>query len=190
MITTLIDEFIAELHRVGATSPFEDWARFEPATPADIDALAAEIGCALPDDLTAWLGHVSCELPLQGNYGAVSATRILENIRATREIDFSKHHANITSWQDGRFDTGQLADAYWLPQWIGVARDGCGNEYCVDLAPGPHGAAGQLLAMEFQDGQGPYLARWTTLETMLRAHLAKLTGGEFFVDEEGFIEFE
>ena len=44
--------------------------------------------------------------------------------------------------------------------------------------------------MEFQDGQGPYLAQWASLEAMLHEHLAKLADKKYTRDEEGFIEFD
>lgn len=189
-IASLLDQLAAALDAAGATNHTRDWAQFEPATPEALKALEAEIGCALTDDLKAWLSHVHCELPLDGNYNTVSVTHIMERMRSTREIDFSQHHANITSWNDGRFDDQRLANTYWQPQWVGIATDGCGNEYCVDLAPGPNGEVGQLIAMEFQDGQGPYLVKWPSLEAMLEAHIAKLAEQRYFVDEEGFIEFD
>jgi cell wall assembly regulator SMI1 len=133
---------------------------------------------------------VKCALPFQGNYEAVPISSILERIQSTKEIDFSKHLSNIQSWNDRRFENNKLERTYWQPQWIGIARDSGGNEYCVDLAPGPEGEVGQILAMEFQDGQGPYLAEWPTLEAMLRAHLARVIDGDFTLDEDGFIEFE
>ena len=189
-IPSLIDQYIEALRNAGVKSPFADWAQFDAATDDDLDALEAACGCSLQAGLGPWLRHVTCALPFQGNYTAVSISSILERIESTKTIDFSKHLANIHSWNDGRFENNKIEKTYWQPQWIGVARDGCGNEYCVDLAPGPGGEIGQILAMEFQDGQGPYLGQWPNLEGMLQAHIARLEGGDFTLDEEGFIEFE
>ena len=189
-LTALIDQYISALRDAGVTTPFADWAQFKSATAAELDALAAEIGAELPDDLKAWLLHVNCAIPFSGAYDAVPISSILERSKRTQTIDFSRHFANISSWDDGRFDDGRMAKTYWQSQWVGFARDGGGNEYCVDLAPGPKGQKGQILAMEFQDGQGPYLGRWSSLEGMLRDHLEMLQTGAFAVDEEGFVEFE
>ena len=187
-IASLIDELIHELRQAGATSTFEDWRAYEPASAEDLDALREEVGCELTPDLVQWLEHVGRSLPLDGNYDTTPTKRIVDDLRSTREIDFSQHFANICSWNDGRFDDGRIARTYWQPQWVPIARDGCGNEYCVDLAPGPNGTKGQLIAMEFQDGQGPYLARWATLEAMLHAHLKKLRAGRYEL-YEGFLEY-
>jgi cell wall assembly regulator SMI1 len=189
-LTALIDDYIEALREAGVTTPFADWAQFDAATDVELAELSAEIGSALPDDLKVWMRHVTCAFPLAGGYDAVAAKSILDRTQGTKTIDFSQHFSNISSWKDGRFDDGRMAKTYWQPEWVGFARDGCGNEYCSDLAPGPKGKIGQILAMEFQDGQGPYLAQWPTLEAMLRDHLNRLATGAFTVDEEGFIAFE
>ncbi len=189
-LTALIDDYIEALREAGVTTPFADWAQFKSGTDAELGALAAEIGCELTDDLKAWLRHVNCAIPFAGAYDTVPVSSILERSQGTKTIDFSQHLSNISSWKDGRFDDGRMAKTYWQQQWVGFARDGGGNEYCLDLAPGPKGHIGQILAMEFQDGQGPYLAQWSTLEAMLRDHLNRLATGAYTVDDEGFIEFE
>lgn len=188
-IPSLLDEYVKALQQTGSTE-IANWTQFQPATDADVAALSAEIGCALPDDLVGWLRTVAAELPLAGNYTAQSAAWVLDDIQSTRTTDFSQHHANITSWKDGRFDDGVIANTYWSPCWVAVAADSCGNQYCVDLAPGPNGTVGQVLAMEFQDGQGPYMADWPTLEAMLKAHISMLVNKSYTIDDEGFIEFD
>ena len=189
-LTNLIDEYIEALAEAGVQTMSQDWAQFDAATDEQLDALEAEIGAPISSELGAWLRHVNCAIPLSGGYDAVPIDSILERTKSTKTIDFSKHLSNIFSWNDGRFDDNSMAKSYWQPLWVGFARDGGGNEYCVDLAPGPNGEHGQILMMEFQDGQGPYLSNWSTMESMIRDHLAWLAAGEFSVDDEGFIEFE
>lgn len=186
-LPTLIDEYIEALRTAGVKTVFTPFAA---ATDADLDALEAACGTSLQSGLGPWLRHVKCALPFQGNYEAVPISSILERIQSTKEIDFSKQLSNIQSWNDRRFESNKLERTYWQPQWIGIAWDPGGNEYCVDLSPGPAGEVGQILAMEFQDGQGPYLAEWPNLEAMLRAHLVRVVDGDFTLDEDGFIEFE
>ncbi|EDM80445.1 glucan synthase 1-related protein [Plesiocystis pacifica SIR-1] len=189
-IANLLEQYREALKTAGADSVFESWSCFEPATDDELAAIAEAAGAELPGELKTWLKTNRNALNFMGNYGANDPKRIAEGIRGTREIDFSRHFANVTSWGDGRFDDGRLARTYWQPQWVPLAQDGCGNEYCYDLAPGPNGRVGQIIAMEFQDGQGPYLARWSGLEDMLRAHLSALANGAYGFSEPGFIEFD
>lgn len=189
-IDDLIIQFTDALSDTGATRLFEDWSTFDAATDEELQALSTEVGAPLSEDLKTWLKTVTMALPLDGNYSAVSVQDIIERTKSTKSIDFSQHHKNITSWADGRFDEEIFANTYWQPQWVPIARDGCGNEYCVDLAPGPNGRVGQLIAMEFQDGQGPYLARWSSLEEMLEFHIKKLKAKGYSVDDEGYFEFD
>lgn len=189
-IPELLERYSAALREAGATAAFADWSRFDPATDEEIAALSAETGCPLPEELVAWLKTLRSGLIFQGNYEANRASAALRDLRGTRELDFSRHFKNITSWKDGRFDDGRIAKTYWQPQWVPLARDGCGNAYCYDLAPGPRGRVGQIIAMEFQDGQGPYLAQWGSLEEMLNDHLERMEERAYTIDEEGFIEFD
>lgn len=190
MLSALIQQYTDALQKAGVTAPFTDWAAFSPATDAELATLAAETGCTLPDDLVAWLSSMCRELPFAGNYSAQRTGRIIQEIQGSKGIDFSRHFANVCSWGDRRYGDGKLAQTYWQPQWVTIAQDGCGNAYCYDLAPGPAGRVGQLIAMEFQDGQGPYLSQWASLEAMLRDHIGRMEQGAYTVDDEGFIAFD
>jgi len=188
-IADLLQRYTDALRAAGATAPFREWSTFAPATPGELSALSAEVGVALPAELVAWFQALGHALPLVGNYSGLKIERVISDIQGTRTIDFSRHFQNISGWKDGRFDDGRLARTYWQPQWVPLAQDGCGNAYCYDLAPGPSGRVGQLVAMEFQDGQGPYLARWGTLEELVSDHLRLLQQALYDLDDEGFIEF-
>lgn len=186
----LLDRYTEALKGVGAAACFQPWASFEPASDAQLAELTDYLGVPLPADLEAWLRHVSRELPFVYNYSACAPGRLLERQRRTAEIDFSRHLTNVRSWRDGRWDDGRITPVYWSPRWLPIAEDGCGNQVCVDLQPGPRGQLGQLLSMEFQDGQGPTLNPHRSLEAFVEAHLRWLAEGRFTVDDEGFIEFD
>ncbi len=185
----LIDTLLVDLEKVGVTSFSAQWSQYPAASDDDLAELVSLTKAELPEELIAWLKHITCEIPLLGNYTTVSVSNLVGSIRTTSEIDFSPHLSNIKGWKDGRFDDGRLAEAFWLPQWAPVAEDGCGNAYCVDLAPGPNGTLGQIIAMEFQDGQGPYLSTWGSLNALLEDHIAILARGAFVVTE-GAIEYD
>lgn len=187
-IPELLDRYTEALGAAGVRQCFADHACFTPASDAELAALSEHLGCPLPPDLEVWLRSVERELPFLYNFSALRPARILKRLQGTATIDFSRHLENVRSWKDGRWADGRLQETYWSPRWVPVTQDGCGNEVCVDLAPGPRGRLGQLVQMEFQDGQGPYLARWPSLAAMLEAHLEVLSAGRFEVDEEGFVE--
>ena len=190
-IPTLIERYLERLRALGAHTVDAPYNQFKPATPEQLAALEAVTGQPTPPQLKAWFETLDRALPLAGNYEAYSISRAIKNIEDTQSIDFSQHLTNILSWRDGRFDDGVLKRTYWQPQWVAIAGDSGGNEYCVDLDPGPNGQTGQMIAMEFQDGQGPYQANfWTTLEEMLEVHIAALADQKFYLDEEGFIEID
>lgn len=189
-IEQLIDTLKQALRDAGATRCFEDYAVVAPASDDIVASLEAFLERPLPSDLNAWLRHLDFELPLRGAYDTTPPSNILENLRQTSEIDFSEHLTKVESWGDERWDDGQLARVYWSPKWVGIAVDGCGNEICVDLAPGPRGKNGQILAMEFQDGQGPYLSGFADLKDLLAQHIEAVREGRYEIDEEGAIEYE
>ena len=188
-IETLMNELLTALTEAGSTTHLKDWAQLEPASRWTLEELAAESGQPLPQDLYDWFLHMRQSFQLIGNYETFSAQSALDYLRKDKKIDVDWFYKNMKQWDDGRFADGKLADVYWQPAWVPIARDGAGNTYCVDLAPGPHGVLGQIVSMESQDGQGPYLTQWESLEAMLIEHLTLLIERHYEVDEEGFIEY-
>jgi cell wall assembly regulator SMI1 len=84
---------------------------------------------------------------------------------------------------------GQLERAYWSRGWIPLFVDSGGNMICVDHRPGPNGARGQIVKMEAQDGEGPFLAEGS-LAAFLQAQLDLIEQGKATVREDGAIEID
>lgn len=189
-IPELLQIFAAALRDAGATRPFTDSERLETCGDTEIADLVAFLGRSLPPDFEAWLRHVDRRLPLIDNYEICEPKHVLAGIEMDAEADYSEQLVTIKRMEDGRFDDGRLAVAYWQPHWIAIAADSCNNQFCVDLASGPNGVDGQLIEMEFQDGQGPYLSQYATLRAMLEAHIQMLTDKRYSFDDEGFIEYQ
>lgn len=70
-----------------------------------------------------------------------------------------------------------------------MAQDSCANLKCIDLDPGPNGVKNQIMAMEIQDGQGPYPSRYTSFWEYLHQHWEYLATGQYTV-EDGFLTIE
>ncbi len=81
----------------------------------------------------------------------------------------------------------RLQPVWWHRGWIPFAEDSAGNLMCIDLAPGPRGRAGQLVAFERQENVGP-LWQQGTFRGWLRAFRDGLYDGLLVVNSEGFIE--
>lgn len=188
----LFEAFVAQLVRVGATHHLADHRRHQSATEAEL-AEAEALAGALPDDLRSWWLSADRGLPLIGAYTTLSIQHALDTARSSNQMvedgTFDPHLAKIRSWKDGRFDDGRMREVYWSPGWLPVAMDGCGNQLCVDLSPGPSGRRGQILAMELQDGQGPYLSPWPSLRELIRGHVLLLTQDRITLDEEHAVDY-
>jgi cell wall assembly regulator SMI1 len=63
----------------------------------------------------------------------------------------------------------------WHTGWIPIAEDGCGNLYCVDLAPGPAGRVGQVI--KWENAGGPFASSSTDLAELLERYATALESG-------------
>lgn len=188
----VFDAFVHQLEHLGAAHHLAEHGRHSPISDAELDAFMALAG-PLPPALIGWWRATDRGLPFSGAMTSLSPTRALveaqQNARTVAEGTFDPHLANIRGWADGRWDSGHLREVYWSPGWIPFAEDGCGNLICVDLDPGPAGTAGQIIEMEFQDGQGPYLSAWPDFMALLLGHLYLLEHNWTSLDEDLAVEY-
>lgn len=138
--------------------------KVETATDADIAALEAIIDDKLPEEFITYLKSQDYPLLVDGNYTSYSVKEVIKDL--TR----MNNHLEKGVFDDGRVerhlkeDWGNwngdyLKQVWWSKKWIPFAEDGCGNMKCIDLDPGSKGKRGQIMSMEIQDGQGPYIDR-------------------------------
>lgn len=85
----------------------------------------------------------------------------------------------------GNWDGAYIQEVWWHSQWIPFAEDSCGNMLCIDCAPGESGRKYQILDMEVQDGQGPFLSDYGSFTNYLQSHLQYLKNGQFVIREWG-----
>mgnify|MGYP001029453832 CR=1 FL=1 len=134
--------------------------RFRSAKTTTDEALSAfeeEVGAELPAEVRAWFLGADFVLTDEANFetlGFEQAVRervgMLE-LAANLQIDPARWRDN-DGVQDGKV-RGEFFNAGWLP----FAQDSGGNYHAIDLMPGPNGVVGQVIALEYQDGQGPFL---------------------------------
>ncbi|MBN2534213.1 MAG: SMI1/KNR4 family protein [Spirochaetales bacterium] len=92
------------------------------------------------------------------------------------------------TFDDGRVKTTESNDnwegnfikkVWWNKKWIPVSADSCGNLYCIDFDPGENGRKYQMMNMEFQDGQGPFITKYISFTDYLEKHLEYLKNGQY-----------
>jgi cell wall assembly regulator SMI1 len=66
-----------------------------------------------------------------------------------------------------------------------VSEDSCGNMMCIDCDPGPNGQKYQIMHMEVQGGQGPFISKYTSFLGYLSRHLMYLESGKYEVHDWG-----
>jgi hypothetical protein len=95
--------------------------------------------------------------------------------------------------QEDLAPAGSPCKGAWLPRWLPIAGDGCGNDLFVDLRPGPaHGCVRQFLR---DDGAGD-AAWWGGAAAMLAEVAAGLSqevpvhGNRIWVYDDGTISWD
>lgn len=141
-------------------APYYKNLTFEPMTDAQINDFEATVGFMLDADLRTFLGTCDYRIDFDGNYSYEKADMALREWNVTDKLVSDgtfdgwvelKEKNGFTNWNDKR-----LKRTYCSKKWIPLAVDGCGNQICIDHEPGVQGQHGQIIFMEFQDGQGPY----------------------------------
>lgn len=147
--------------------------------PVDADALRAlehAIGRALPADLRAALAIHDGRANLDG-YKLLHAERIQD--RYQDELA----HADQASSHPQR---GTCRPVQWSKGWIPFAEDGGLNFLCLDLDPGPSGAAGQVIRWE-RSARGADATQWKSFADWLGAIVDACLAGAVNIDAEGFV---
>lgn len=158
---------------------------------ADFESL---IGEQLPNDFRQFLLNNDFKILLEGNYDCLTLEgvqsywesykeEVNEGIydgRVERVID-----AGFTNW-----DSKKIKQVWWSSKWVPFAVDSCGNMKCIDLDPGELGSKYQILSIERQDGQGPYVSQYTSFLNFLEKYLSCLKNKQYRVTEDGIIEMD
>lgn len=138
--------------------------KVDTATDADIATLEAIIEDKLPADFITYLKTQDYTLEVNGYYDTFSVNEMIESLKGMNKLlaegifDDGRVERHIKE-NFGNWNGDYLKQVWWSNKWIPFAQDGCGNMKCIDLDPGENGTKGQIMSMEIQDGQGPYIDR-------------------------------
>jgi cell wall assembly regulator SMI1 len=174
-------------------SRMEDWYRRNApqtlqalgrgAIDEELASLDRALGAPIPDDYrTSLVRHNGGAFIHNADYLDIAwAKRIMVRMRAVLE------QGPLPSPEPTK-DTGtKVAPVYWCKQWLPVAESRFGTLILLDLAPLPGGMVGQVLQLEQQDSEGPFLTQWSSFAEWLDAYRADLDAGKYEVDEFGNI---
>lgn len=160
---------------------------FNPPAPAsEIKAFEKAIGLELPapvrESYRGHNGHKPCSagilfgLPL---HPLQVALKYWENWKG---YDRSKKHKYNFDHLATCFPNGCVQPVYFTRSWIPVSDDFGGNHVAIDLAPGPHGAHGQVIVCGRDDTFHPVLAwDWAQFLTDIATELER---GNWRIGEE------
>ncbi|MDI1431464.1 SMI1/KNR4 family protein [Polyangium sorediatum] len=143
-----------------------------PAEEASVQALANALGKPLPPELVAmWQVHDGLRIFEYEGLGPAASKKTRDGLESLRKKGtFDDHEVFEQS-------TPRVQPVKWHEAWIPIAKDSCGNLYCIDLAPGPAGLVGQVIKWEVAGG--PFTTGSADLVTVLERYADALESGDF-----------
>lgn len=126
------------------------------ASEQELTAFEEDSGVELPPEVRAWFLGADFVLTDEANFETMSFQQALReregmlSVAASVQLDPERWRDN-----DGVHD-GKVAGVFFDARWLPFAQDSGGNYHAIDLSPGPNGVLGQIIALEYQDGQGPF----------------------------------
>ncbi|MDI1450214.1 SMI1/KNR4 family protein [Polyangium sp. 6x1] len=142
-----------------------------PADPAAVEALAKALRKPLPAELVAmWAVHDGLPIFEYAGLGAAAAKKRRAGLETLRKKGTFADHEVFEQ------NVPRIKPVKWHAAWIPIAQDGCGNFYCIDLAPGPAGRVGQVIKWEVAGG--PFASGSSDLATVLERYADALESGD------------
>jgi cell wall assembly regulator SMI1 len=162
---------------------------FPAATPADIEAIEAVLNEHLPQDLATFLMLNYFKISFDGNFECSSARGMLGRLQSMNKMlhDGVFNDGRVEYHKKkkfGNWDSGAIQEVWWSEKWLPVSVDSCGNMKCIDFAPTTKGQKYQIVSMEVQDGQGPFLSDYTSFGDYLTRHLYYLENNKWQMEED------
>jgi len=169
-------------------APYYKKLTFKPFTLKNIESFEKKIGFNLGEELKEFLMVCDFRLDFNGAFSYEDKNTVLMNWKVSDDLIKSK---TFEGWKERMIKNGfnnwkeeLIGPFYCSNKWIPIACDGCGNLICIDYDPGKNGVIGQVINMEFQDGQGPYFCE-TTLVKYLKKQYQYLINGKWTKWEYG-----
>lgn len=172
----------------------------DPASENEIAKVEAEIGLSLPDTFKEFLrahngedGETWLALLGDGNQ-LLSCHALVEQYKLDQQIGAALYDPEMHTeafWKDRAeshviFIKGSVRPLMLHPKWIPITcMNGDVFRY-IDFDPAPGGTPGQIIEVDPEGCSYQVLA--SSFGELLELHLSRLLGGEYEVDDEGYIE--
>jgi uncharacterized protein len=146
-----------------------------PAKPKALESLAKALGQPIPPELAAmWQVHDGLPIFEYTGLGAANAKQQRDGLEKLRKKGTFDNHEVFEQSKP------RIQPVKWHSGWIPIAEDGCGNLYCLDLAPGSAGRFGQVIRWEMAGG--PFAESSVDLAELLERYATALESGQFKYD--------
>jgi len=159
------------------------WQQLAPgADEEEIKRLEHTIDIALPEEVRAsYLRHdggyiieLVSQMEIMSVEAIVGIWQLYRELldyddwAATPPVYFTEERLRF-GWKPG-----PIQPVWWHPRWIPFGEDVCGNLCCLDMAPAPGGAAGQILDWDHETG--PSRVLFPSFQQLLGAFADQLEG--------------
>jgi len=146
-----------------------------PVNSKALAALAKALDRSIPPELVAmWQVHDGLPIFEYAGLGAAEAKQRRAGLEKLRKKGTFANHEVFEQ------NEPRIQHVKWHSGWIPLAEDGCGNLYCLDLAPGPAGRMGQVIKWEMAGG--PFAASSVDLANFLERYATALESSRFKYD--------
>lgn len=152
-------------------------------TDDQLESIEKVIGKELPEDYKSSLKIHGLKDVSINDYTYLAASNAFDRWKMMKDQSDKGNFINRNAEDMKTFPN------YWSFSWFPFATDSAGNLLCVDLSkPGDVGHVGSVIAMENQDGQGPYKKdHLHTFSDWLENYLHDLQTGKYMVTD-GLVE--
>jgi cell wall assembly regulator SMI1 len=159
-----------------------------------LEKLQAKLGMRLPADFAQSVRvHDGQKTDADGLFpladavlGALPSFRLLSLTEIAREWSMMKELHDIGEFSNRRAKPSRgIRREWWDTGWLPIAEDGGGDYFCLDLAPGKGGTAGQVIVFFHDSEERPRIAK--SFAAWLEKLAKGVASGKYALDEEGGI---
>jgi cell wall assembly regulator SMI1 len=164
-----------------------------------VEKLQAKLGMTLPAAFAESVGRHDGQKPdaehglfpvADDVLGALPSCRLLSLTEIGREWAMMKQLHDGGEFAARKSEPARgVRDDWWNPSWVPIADNGGGDYFCLDLAPGKGGTAGQVIVFFHDMTDRPRMAR--SYAAWLEALARGFESGKYVLnEEEGIVEDE
>ncbi|KOY86236.1 hypothetical protein AD998_08835 [bacterium 336/3] len=157
-------ENLTEIHKFykNETPEYFEGNQIEKATDVQIIEIETILEYELEPAYKAFLKQNTLSFDFDGNFKVLSILEVIKRWRGMNKLldegifddGRVEHHLEHDF---GNWNGNYIQQVWWSKKWLPFAEDSCGNMKCIDFNPAENGNMYQIVSMEIQDGQGPFL---------------------------------